>query len=86
MMASLNRGQPPAWHTKAVHHRPGCLKAGSTMGMGEVLDCDNDDMPSKPNPGRGITDATQSIYVNKCGGNRCKTCEHIVEDNSFTIL
>ena len=34
MMASLNRGQPPAWHTKAVHHRPECLKAGSTMEMG----------------------------------------------------
>ena len=28
-MASLNRGQPPAWHTKVVHQGPGCLKAGS---------------------------------------------------------
>ena len=60
MMASFNRGQPPAWQTKVVHHRPGCLKAGSTMG-GLASDCNNDGMPSKPILERGIAEDTQSI-------------------------
>ena len=82
-MASINRGQPPAWHTKGVHHGSGCLKAGSN-GLG--LDCPNDGIPSKPGvTGRGMADVQMSFSkVTKCGSDRCKTCIHIVEGNSFT--
>ena len=41
IMASFNRGQPPARQTKMVHHGFGCIKAGST-GLGP--DCRNDDI------------------------------------------
>ena len=51
---------------------------------GLASDCNNDGMPSNPILGRGIAEDTQSIYVSKCGSNRCKACMHIVEDNSFT--
>ena len=63
-MACLRRGQPPAWHTKVVHHEPGCLKAGSSCGG---LGCRNDVTSSKPAfVGRDVTDALQS-RVSKCG-------------------
>ena len=75
MMALLNRGQPLAWHTKVVHHRPGCLKAGPSKGVCG-LDCDNDGMSSKPFLGRDITDGTQFVRVNVCGSSRCKACVH----------
>lgn len=81
-MESSSRGQPPAWHTKVVHHEPGCLKAGST-GLGG-LDCGNDVMSSKPQRGRDMTDALQSNLVNTCGSIRCKTCSHMVVGNSFS--
>ena len=76
MMASINRGQPPTRHTKVVHLRPGCQKAGSTRD-GLMLDCDNDDMSSKPSLGRDITDDTQSVCVGKCGSSKCKACVHM---------
>ena len=81
IMASFNRGQPPARQTKVVHHGFGCIKAGST-GLGS--DCRNDDISLKPSvEGRGIADVQQST-VTKCGSDRCKTCNHLVEGNSFT--
>ena len=81
IMASFNRGQPPARQTKVVHHGFGCIKAGST-GLGS--DCRNDDISLKPSvEGRGMADAQQS-NVTKCGSDRCKTCNHLVEGNSFT--
>ena len=44
-MALDNRGQALARHTKVVHHKPGWVKAGSTV-VGN--DCSNDGMSSKP--------------------------------------
>ena len=80
MMARLRRGQPPAWHTKVVHHEPGCLKAGSSCGG---LGCRNDVTSPKPaSVGRDVTDALQS-RVSKCGSNRCKTCDYISVTNTF---
>ena len=60
-MASFNRGQPPAWYSKVVHHRPGWVKAGST-GIGG-LDCSYDGMSSKPASGRDIADALGLVHV-----------------------
>ena len=68
-VVSLNRGQPLAWHTKVVHHRPGCSKAGRNRGVCG-LNCDNDDMSSKPILGRGVTDGTQLVHVSVCGSDR----------------
>ena len=70
-MASLNRGQPPAWHTKVVHQGPGCLKAGS---KGEptvvVMLCPQSLL---------MTDVVQS-EVTSCGN---KPCTHIVIGSTF---
>lgn len=60
-MAHLRRGQPPAWHTKVLHHGPGCLKVGSSYGG---LACRNGVASSKPaSVGKDATDALQSINV-----------------------
>ena len=68
-MASLNRGQPPARHTKVVHQGPRCLKAGS---KGEVeSNCSHDVVSSKPVTGRDMTDVVQS-EVTSCGNKRCQ--------------
>ena len=79
-MARLHRGQPPARHTKVVHHGPGCIKAGTNCGG---LGCGNDVVSSKPAcVGRDGTEAPQS-GVTKCGGIRCKTCDFINVGSSF---
>ena len=81
-MASFNRGQLPARQTKVVdENRP--LKTRSP-GCGGV--CNNDVSPSKPcSQGRGGIDAlhTNNSCVVPHGGSRCKTCKHLVVDNSF---
>ena len=79
-MESFSRGQPLAWHTKVVHNDPGCLKTGS-MGV-EELDCSNDEMSSKPNSGRDISEDLRS-RVTTCESKRCMTCAHMVVGDAF---
>ena len=60
-MASLNRGQPPARHTKVVHQGPRCLKAGS---KGEVeSNCSHDVVSSKPVTGRDMLSSLRLLVV-----------------------
>ena len=80
-MASFNRGQPPAQQTKVVHHRPGWIKEGSTGGVS--MSCRYDAVSSKPIMGRDRVDVPQSLRVSKCGSDKCKTCVHMVQGDSF---
>ena len=80
-MASFNRGQLPARQTKVVHHRPGWIKAGTIRGVN--MNCRYDAVSSKPIMGRDIVDVPQSLRVSKCGSDRCKTCVHMIQGDSF---
>jgi len=47
---------------------------------------DNDAVSSKPITGRDMVDATilnLSCCVSKCGSKKCKTCDHIIEGDTF---
>ena len=86
-MASFNRGQPPAWHTKVVDDGLGPLKTGSTHLYVPV--CVNDAASSKPAPvGRDVVD--QRTHTNNvscavciCASKRCKTCTRVSEGSTF---
>ena len=80
-MESFCRGQPLAWHSKVVHHGPGCVKA--SLLDEDVLDCSYDNMSPDPSSGRDMSDAPQSKML-MCDKKRCKTCVHIVVSDTFT--
>ena len=48
------------------------------------MNCRYDAMSSKPVVGRVMADVPQSLRVSKCGSDRCKTCVHIIQGDSFT--
>ena len=48
------------------------------------MNCRYDAMSSKPIVGRVMADVPQSLRVSKCGSDRCKTCVHIIQGDSFT--
>ena len=77
-MASFSRGQSPARQTKVVHHRPGWIEAGAIRGVS--MNCRYDALSSKPIMGRDIV---ESLQVSKCGSDRCKTCVHMIQGDSF---
>ena len=82
-MASSSRGQLPAWHTKAVDENQRPLKTGSP---GYRVVSGNDVTSSKPQ-GRDVIDDTVTKFVCQsvcCGSRKCKTCNHLVEGNTFT--
>ena len=86
-MASSNRGQLPARHTKVVDESQCPLKTDS-LGNDEV--CGNDVLSSKPcSQGRGEIDVSQTCNVSHtecCGtcSSKCKTCHHFVESSTLT--
>ena len=56
-MASINRGQPPAWHTKGVHHGSAWVLKGRLEWVGF-----DDGIPSKPGVmGMGMADVQMSF-------------------------
>ena len=73
-------GQPLAWHTKVVHHDPGCLKAGSVDE--EDCDCSHHGVSLKPGSGRGTPEDLQS-RVMTCESRRCMTCAHMMVGDTF---
>ena len=81
-MASFDRGQLLAWHTKVVDKGQCPLKTGSTMGWV----CRHDVSSSKPDTlGRDEIDDTQTNCKSMlCGSKRCKTCDHLVVGSTFT--
>ena len=83
LMASSSRGQLPAWHTKAVDENQRPLKTGSP---GYRVVSGNDVTSSKPQ-GRDVIDDSVTKFVCQsvcCGSRKCKTCNHLVEGNTFT--
>ena len=47
------------------------------------MNCGYDAVSSKPIMGRDRVDVPQSLRVSKCGSDRCKTCVHMVQGDSF---
>ena len=82
MMASINRRQPPAWHTKVVDSHSSPVKKGGTHKNSKTRSCNNEAMSSKPSSGRGVVN-DMCTMVSKCGKTRCKTCSHVDEEKYF---
>ena len=84
-MASSGRGQLPARHTKAVDENQRPLNTGSP---GYMVVSGNDVTSSNPcSQGRDVIDETVTKFVCQsvcCGSRKCKTCNHLVEGNTFT--
>ena len=83
-MATNTRGRSLAQQTKVMDSYPSPLKKGR---QGDTTSsCDNDVASSKPaSVGRDATEATQdtNTVASRCGKNRCKTCKHMIEGDSF---
>ena len=83
-MATNTRGRSLARQTKVMDSYPSPLKKGR---QGDTTSsCDNDVASSKPaSVGRDATEATQdtNTVASRCGKNRCKTCKHMIEGDSF---
>ena len=83
-MATNTRGRSLARQTKVMDSYPSPLKKGR---QGDTTSsCDNDVASSKPaSVGRDATEATQdtNTIASRCGKNRCKTCKHMIEGDSF---
>ena len=47
------------------------------------MNCRYDAVSSKPIMGRDIVEVPQSLRVSKCGSDRCKTCVHMIQGDSF---
>ena len=83
-MATNKRGWSLAQQTKVINSCPSPLKKGRPEK--NFSSCDFDVTSSKSAPvGRDATEVTQDTdtVVSKCGSNRCKTCRHTVENDSF---
>ena len=84
-MASSGREHLQARHTKAVDENQRPLKTGS---LGYRVVSGNDVTSSKPcSQGRDVIDDSVTKFVCQsvcCGSRKCKTCNHLVEGNTFT--
>ena len=85
-MAAVNRGQPPARHTKVVDSYPSPLKEDRPQKNSKPDSRPGNDVSLSKSSERSQTDEavgnTTTVY--QCRKPRCKTCKHLREGDKFT--
>ena len=85
-MAAVNRGQPPARHTKVVDSYPSPLKEDRPQKNSKPDSRPGNDVSLSKSSERSQTDETvgNTTTVYQCRKPRCKTCKHLREGDKFT--